>query len=906
MSTTQQKAIAPSVQGNDRSQNNSFKFNSSRNSRFHHSGKTQPCPICGRTKDSDCRWNQEVAFCHTYVDQDADVSGYVYRGSKDIWGQYFPITTTQLQKLDRAKSTKEFIYSNVDGKPLVKVTRIDDGAGKKQFFQSRWNGQTWVNRLTPEVKQQIRLYQIGNPINQTAIIQKTPILIVEGEGKVDLLLKLGVAATCAIGGAGKWKHYGYPNYLEDLAGSNVVLCPDRDRPGLAHCIEIAQDFPEVQWLYAFPDSSEWQQLPDKNGLDIADWLEAESLTAEQVLAEIEPQRDLVRKQPNQPEAEKPGKPTIAQRLLEIASQCDFFHTPTNKAYADIQINGVRQSFPIRHATFKQWLRRELFVQHGKTVGSETLNQVLGVLEANALFDEVEREVFLRVAEHEGKVYLDLGTPDWTAVEISAEGWHVISNYPVRFRRPDALLPLPRPEHNGTVAELKELLNLDDNAWILAITWLLFNFYPKYPHPILVLHGEQGSGKSYTAKLLKTLIDPGKAPLIPNVADLRNLAISAQNRWVLVYDNLSHLTAEQSDALCRISTGGGFSTRTLYENEDETIFEFTRPQMLTGIDSLSSRGDLLERSLLVQLPNISEDKRLTEAELNEKLEQLRGRIFGALLTALSRTLKELPATQPDRLPRMADFARFAIAAETALDLPEGSFLKAYLGNRQEAQETALEASPVATAIQRLMSNRQQWKGTATELLEALEKLVDENTVKSKAWTGNSKSLGKALTRLAPDLRGIGIEVTMKRSNSHRYIRIDRTTDQTSPMSLMSQPVQTECLSDDICDHPIVMETQGNVTCDKSQNHDWQTSQQSTSNVTLETAIQQVFQQDSDNGDMSDKKHVSSSISVGKKVKKRGNVGWFGIVKSVQGELAEVLWKGDQYPASVEIDELEEIA
>ncbi len=900
-----QITIAPSTQAGDRAQNDNSCSHSSGNGRFQHSGKTAPCPICGRTKDSDCRWNSEVVLCHTHVDRDAGVPGYVYRGAKEIWGQYFT-AVNRVQKPVRAEATQAFIYTDSAGNPLVKVTRIDDGKGKKRIFQSHWDGQQWINKLTPEVKQQIRLYRIADPINQTAIAQGNPLLIVEGEGKVELLLGMGIAATTAIGGAGKWKGYGYPNYLPDLAGANIVLCPDRDQPGLAHCLEIAKDFPDARWLYAFPASPEWNRLPKTGGLDIADWVQAERLTAEQIVAAIAPQRDLTAKLPAKPEVEKPGKPTIAERLLEIAEHCRFFHTPTRKPYADVEIDGVRHTFPVRHNTFKQWLCREFFLQHGKAVNSEALNQVLGVLEGKALFEGLEQEAYLRIAECADKIYLDLGSKDWTAVEISAEGWQVVSDYPVRFRRPETLLPLPCPERGGSIAELRELLNLGNEAWVLVINWLLFSFYPKYPHPILILHGEQGSGKSYTARLLKALIDPGKAPLIPNVADLRNLAIAAGNRWILAYDNLSGLSAEQSDALCRISTGGGFTTRTLYANDEETVLEFIRPQILTGIDSLATRGDLLERSLLVTLPTIREEHRLTEAELEERLTRLQGRILGALLTALSQTLKQLPQTNPDRLPRMADFAKFAIAAETALDLPVGSFFQVYLGNRQAAQETALESSPIATAIQRLMVSRTSWQGTVTELLAELSQLVDETTVKSKAWAGNARSLGKALSRLAPDLRGIGIEVTQERRSSTRLIQLDRIPAQTSQTSSMSQPNHAGALNSDISAQPVVTEWRGNVTSDKSEGHHWQTSPPAQANVMLKSAFQQGFQQISDNRDKSDIKKGDLSSWVGQQVKKRGKLGWFGLVQSVHGHTAEVLWQGDQYPESIPVDELEAIA
>jgi CRISPR-associated protein Cmr3 len=251
-------------------------YNSNRNGKFIYSGRHNPCPICGRTKDQDCHWNDPVVFCHTYIDQDAGVSGYVYRGAKDIWGQYFPQETSQ--KLIRPKSTKSFYYPDINGQPLVKVTRTDKGDGNKSFYQSHWNGTAWVQRLNKQVKPQIHLYQIQDPINQEAITTGQPVLVVEGEGKVDLLLKMGIAATCSIGGAGSWRNYGYPNYLDDLAGANVVLCPDRDSKGLEHCEDIAADFPDAKWLYAFPNSPLWQQVPDKGGLDIADWINSDGAT----------------------------------------------------------------------------------------------------------------------------------------------------------------------------------------------------------------------------------------------------------------------------------------------------------------------------------------------------------------------------------------------------------------------------------------------------------------------------------------------------------------------------------------------------------------------------------------------------------------------------------------------------
>ena len=76
-------------------------------------------------------------------------------------------------------------------------------------------------------------------------------------------------------------------------------------------------------------------------------------------------------------------------------------------------------------------------------------------------------------------------------------------------------------------------------------------------------------------------------------------IAANNGWVINLDNLSYVSPELSDAMCRLSTGGGFATRTLYENDEETIFAAQRPQILNGIEDIGCRSDLLDRSLIIR-------------------------------------------------------------------------------------------------------------------------------------------------------------------------------------------------------------------------------------------------------------------------------------------------------------------
>jgi hypothetical protein len=232
---------------------------------------------------------------------------------------------------------------------------------------------------------------------------------------------------------------------------------------------------------------------------------------------------------------------------------------------------------------------------------------------------------------------------------------------------------------------------------------------------------------------------------------------------LAFDNLSGIRDQLSDALCRLATGGGFATRQLYTDDEEIIFSAKRPIILNGIDDIATRGDLQERSLLVSLPSIPEERRVEEATFWADFEAAKPRIFGALLDGLSASLRNAEAVHLERKPRMADFAVRATAMEGAFGWEPGYFLEVYEANRQDASEALLANEPLADAIKETLRYAQMMGepevyGTATELLNWLASNVDDDTKRSKAWPRGPQVLSRRLRRLAPALRSIGIEYT----------------------------------------------------------------------------------------------------------------------------------------------------
>jgi hypothetical protein len=466
-------------------------------------------------------------------------------------------------------------------------------------------------------------------------------------------------------------------------------------------------------------------------------------------------------------------PKQADILIGLAYTVELFHAPDGTGFADVDISGHRETWPIRAKGFRRWLTHRFFDATQGAPSSEALQSALNVIEARAHFDAPERVVHIRVGEMNSKLYLDLCDETWRAIEIDITGWRVIDTPPVRFRRAVGMQPLPMPVPGGSIETLRSFLNVQtDTDFVLVVAWALASLRNRGPYPVIVLSGEQGSAKSTFSAILRALLDPNTAPLRALPREDRDLFIAASNGHVLAFDNVSGLPVWISDTLCRLATGGGFAVRQLYTDQDEVLFDATRPVILNGIEDIVTRPDLADRAVFLTLEPIPEERRRPETELWAAFEADRPRIIGVLLDAVVEGLKRLPETHLPKLPRMADFALWVTACETAL-WPAGTFWSAYRGNRDEAEEGVIDADPIAAAVRVVMATRTQWTGTASDLLGALTEMVGERVAKSKAWPDSPRALAGRLRRAATFLRRVGIEMSFDREGRSRT-RIIRIT------------------------------------------------------------------------------------------------------------------------------------
>jgi hypothetical protein len=458
---------------------------------------------------------------------------------------------------------------------------------------------------------------------------------------------------------------------------------------------------------------------------------------------------------------------------------ELFHTPAGTSLADIVVNGHRETWPIRSKRFSGWLRRYYYEATGSAPSAGEIRSTLDLLETRAQFDGPERDVHIRIAEHAGHIYLDLADEHWRAVDIGPDGWRVIGFPPVRFRRPAGMLPLPEPKQAGSIEALNSFLNLPSrNDFVLVVAWLLAALRGRGPYPLLAISGEQGSAKTVLSKLVRALIDPNAAPVRALSREERELMIAANNGYLLAFDNLSGLPPWLSDALCRLASGGSFAVRQLYTDDEEVLFQAARPILLNGIEEVISRPDLGDRALVLTLTPISESQRRSETELWREFEIARPPIIGALLDAVVLGLHAVGRVRLERLPRMADFALWASACETAL-WPAGTFARAYAANRRASIESIIEADPIAACVLALMVDRTTWTGSASDLLRVCADATRQATPVGVAWAKNPRALAGRLRRAQTFLRTQGIEVTFSREgrSGTRIIRVSTSPEET---------------------------------------------------------------------------------------------------------------------------------
>jgi hypothetical protein len=440
------------------------------------------------------------------------------------------------------------------------------------------------------------------------------------------------------------------------------------------------------------------------------------------------------------------------------------------------------TYAIYSADFKERLTYGMYKACNSVPQDKALTEAVRALGAKAKIEGQERPVYLRVAGHDGKVYLNLADDEGRVVEIDTEGWRVVTDPPVRFVRTKTMRALPVPADGGNLLQLRDVLNVsDDEDWMKVVALILSFLMPEGPYPVGQVYGPHGSAKSTACEIIRSTVDPNDPAHTGMPEKVEDLLLTALHNGVVVVDNVSAISQKLSDALCRLSTGGGIEKRKLYSDDETHVIRVCRPVLFNGIQrDVVERPDLGSRLLPIGLCSL-EGKYKGTSQVHSAFRGMHASVLGALCTLASTGLRNrTDARDPDL--RMPDFVAWVEACAPDLGWPAGKFTEVFKQAGKETESLALANWPVAEVLfEYLQKHGGVFHGTVGGLLKALTAIMPAEYAHANTWPRSARALGGELSRYAPNLKRYGVTVD-RGGKGKAGFRVEVTWDGTTSLDM----------------------------------------------------------------------------------------------------------------------------
>jgi hypothetical protein len=468
------------------------------------------------------------------------------------------------------------------------------------------------------------------------------------------------------------------------------------------------------------------------------------------------------------------KLTMADMLVHLITRNPsalLFRSELDEPFVQLPVGDHKEHWPCKSKQTKLWLAREFWKKYKKAPNSDALGSALNVLEGTALYEGEQFRLSNRVAMRDEVLFYSLANTKWEIVRITPDGWSVMPDTPILFRKQTHQEPQLIGTEPRDLREIFKYVNIErEDHKLLFLVVLITNFIEGIPHPMLYLHGPQGSAKTTASKIARRLVDPSKFEVAEFPKDMRELVQQISHHWFLIFDNVSHIPSELSDLLCRAITGAGFSKRELWSDDSDIIYSFKRPLGMSSVSLPHLKPDLLDRSILIELARIPSEHRKQEQQMLDQFEQERPSFVASIFNTLAKALSIRTQISPSDLPRMADFAAWGCAVSEALGYPKDDFLKAYRENIGLQHEEVINSSLEATFVVEFMANKPEWTGSATELLRELQSKYFD--FKNVYLPKSASALSRSLLELKTTLAEVGIDMNRIEGKERKIILINK--------------------------------------------------------------------------------------------------------------------------------------
>jgi hypothetical protein len=360
----------------------------------------------------------------------------------------------------------------------------------------------------------------------------------------------------------------------------------------------------------------------------------------------------------------------------------------------------------------------------------------------------------RIKEQDGSIWINMSR-DNKAIEVTKDGWKL------REIPEDVFLIThagqacyPEPVEDGDMTILRQHINYsNEDNWKMIVGFILACFREDQEYPILAVTGTEGSAKTTLTNILMSLLDPthNTAASMPKTEE--DIAVAARARHVVAFDNLSKMTLNTSDSLCKLATGLTINQRARYSDRRINQYTVTRPVILNGIPDLSERGDFVRRSMSIFLEPVKNKSDVRT--VRKKFDKDKCRIFGGILDLLVQALKN--ESKLKITSKFQGYYGLAHWVESSGAFPKGDFMEAYNRISEESTVSVIDSDSLAGYLTEVMPKINYFEGTFDDFRTKCNLI---KTPDKEVFPGNCKWFLNKLRRIQNPLERAHIKVNMR--------------------------------------------------------------------------------------------------------------------------------------------------
>ncbi len=470
------------------------------------------------------------------------------------------------------------------------------------------------------------------------------------------------------------------------------------------------------------------------------------------------------------------------KVIEALKLKDKFFKDVEQenAWVSFKTNGNYKTRTIASDDYHQRVQVFIEEEFGHYPSRGCVEQICYALTAFTKDKGPKKKIHLRIARKSNNIYYDLGNEKGDLIKMSPDGVKFMLKKDKPFRNPPKqkaqVLPIKDTSKKISLESILEFVNISDEYKTLFIIYLITCFIPEIEHPMLVLCGGAGQGKTTISSIVKGLVDPGHAEL-SSLSSLKdeNFYLSLHNSWLSVFENESNLRKSDSDNLCRAITGSAFERRKHFSNDEMFYIHIKRCIVVNCIKNILREEDIIDRSLIFTVKQKKGDNFKLPSDLMEEFRSIKPFLLYEVFETISKALSLYPSIEYVPKTRMAEFEKWGYTIAKAIG-KEKIFLQQYEKMIRTKLDETIRNNTLLIAIEHLLHQMPDkcWSGRILDLLRELEQIAisQKLDVRDSSMPRSPEQLSKMLTAYEHLLKANKIKlIRKKRTNRGANVSLE---------------------------------------------------------------------------------------------------------------------------------------